>query len=348
MAKDWGKKLLWAAIGVGALWLGVRYVLPVVLPFGLGLLLALAAEPVTAFLVRKGRLSRTVSAGLGVGGVLVSFSALLSILGAMAVRELGTLMDALPDLQQMTRDGVTMAHAQLLYAAGYVPEGLRPLLLGIAERFLSDGTAIMDAVTDRIPGILGTVLLSVPDGALMLGTGILAGFMISARLPELRKLLSRHIPAKWKETYFPAMAKIRGALWGWLKAQMLLCLVTYGIVTAGFLFMKIPYAPAWAVPVAIVDAVPMLGTGTVLVPCALLSALQGEGGKAISYLVIWGISAGVRTVLEPKLVGENLGIDPLLTLFAIYAGYRFWGFPGLILAPMITAAIVQIFSAEKM
>jgi predicted PurR-regulated permease PerM len=225
---------------------------------------------------------------------------------------------------------------------------LRPLLLGIAERFLSDGTAIMDAVTDRVPGILGTVLLSVPDGALMLGTGILAGFMISARLPELRKLLSRHIPAKWKETYFPAMAKIRGALWGWLKAQMLLCLVTYGIVTAGFLFMKIPYAPAWAVPVAIVDAVPMLGTGTVLVPCALISALQGEGGKAISYLVIWGISAGVRTVLEPKLVGENLGIDPLMTLFAIYAGYRFWGFPGLILAPMITAAIVQIFSAEKM
>ena len=348
MAKDYGKKLLWALLGIFALWLGARFVLPVALPFLLGLLLALAAEPVTAFCTKKGRLPRGLSAGVGVGSVLLSLGAILSVLGAVVVREVGTLMYALPDLQQTARDGADMARTQLMQAVQYTPEGVRPLLSGLVERFFSDGTAIVDGVADRLPKVLGTVLLSVPDSALLIGTGILSGFMISARLPELRGFVSRNIPQKWKETYFPAMAKIRGALWGWVRAQLLLCLVTYGIVTVGFLLMKIPFAPAWAALVALVDAVPLLGTGTVLVPCALVSALQGAGGQAVSYLVIYGLSAGARAVLEPKLVGKSLGIDPLVTLFAIYTGYRFWGFLGLILAPMTTAAILQIFRGEKM
>jgi len=348
MPKDYGKMLLWVLLGFGILLVGVRYVLPVALPFLLGLLLALTAEPVTALCVQKGSLPRGIAAGLGVGSVLLSLCAILSVLGAAVVRELGALMNALPDLQQTARDGISMAEHQLLQAAAAAPEGVRPLLCGLVQRFFSDGTAVMDTVADRVPKALGTVLLAVPDSALMLGTGILSGFMISARLPQLRQLASRHIPEKWKKTYFPAMAKMRGALWGWLKAQLLLCMVTYGIVTAGFLLMKIPYAPAWAVLVAIVDAVPLLGTGTVLVPCALVRMLQGEGGKAIFYLILYGLSAGARAVLEPKLLGKSLGMDPLLTLFAIYTGYRFWGFWGLVLAPMTAAAILQIFRGEKM
>ena len=348
MPKNYMKWLLGAVLGFGALWVGLRYALPVALPFLLGLLLALAAEPVTSLCVQRGGLSRTISSGIGVGSVLLSLTVLLSLLGAVVVREIGVLMGALPDLQQTARDGIHLAQTQLLRAAQQAPDGVRPLLSGMLERFFSDGTAVMDMVTDRLPGVLGAVLGAVPDSALMIGTGILAGFMISARLPELRALLARHIPEKWKNTYFPAMKRIRSALWGWLKAQLVLCLVTYGIVTVGFLFMGIPFAPAWAVLVALVDAVPLLGTGTVLVPCAIVCIFQGEGSRALSYLIIYGLSAGARAVLEPRLVGKNLGLDPLVTLFAIYTGYRFWGFLGLILAPMAAAAFLQILNAEKM
>ncbi len=348
MPKNYMKWLIWALLGFGVLWVGLRYVLPVALPFLLGLLLALAAEPVTSLCAKRGGLPRAISSGIGVGSVLLSLTVLLSLLGAVVVREIGVLMGALPDLQQTARDGIRLAQTQLLRAAGQAPAGLQPLLSGLVERFFSDGTAVMDMVTDRLPGALGAVLGAVPDSALMIGTGILAAFMFSSRLPELRNILARHIPEKWKSTYFPAIKRVRSALWGWLKAQLLLCLVTYGIVTVGFLFMRIPFAPAWAVLVAIVDAVPLLGTGTVLVPCAIVSILQGEGSRALSYLIIYGLSAGARAVLEPRLVGRNLGLDPLVTLFAIYAGYRFWGFLGLILAPMTAAALLQIFSAEKM
>ncbi len=343
-----GKRTVGAVLFFAVLWLAIRYLLPIAMPFLLGAALALAAEPAVAFCTDKGRLPRPLAAGVGVVGVLTAVLTLLSILGAAAVRELGAVIRALPDLEQTAREGLGALQDTLLKLTEKSPSGLRALLSSAVSRLFSDGTALMDRVTDRIPGLLAALLGAVPDRLLGIGTGLLAAFMISVRLPRLRAEIDRRLPEKWKKTYFPAFRRIRSVLWGWGKAQLVLCLITFVIVTVGFLLMRIPYAPAWAALVAIVDAVPLLGTGTVLVPCALVSLLQGQAGRAVFYLGIFGVAVGVRTVLEPKLVGRNLGIDPLWTLIAIYAGYRLWGFLGLILAPMAAGAAVQILNAEKM
>ena len=343
-----GKKLLWVAGGFIALWLGVRYVLPVTAPFIFGALLALAAEPAVSFATRKGHLPRGVAAPLAVGGTLLLMTALLSLLGAVAVREIGSLVHALPDLQQTALDGVQTLQNYLTDMAEKAPEGVRPLLTDTVNRVFSDGTAVMDRVADRLPGVIGTVLGAVPDRALGFGTGILAAFMISARLPKLKAGIAARIPERWKQTYLPAIARLRRTLWGWLKAQLILALITWGIVTVGFFLMKIPFAPAWAILVALVDAVPLLGTGTVLGPCAVVCILQGKLSRALSYLGVYLVAVTVRTTLEPRLVGRHLGLDPLATLFSIYLGYRFWGFLGLVFAPILASAVLQLGNAEKM
>lgn len=343
-----GKKVLWAAGIFAAIWLGVRYVLPVVAPFLFGALLSIAAEPAVRFSTRKWHLPRRFAAPLGVGGTLLLLTALLSLLGAAAVRELGRLVSALPDLQKTALDGVHTLQNYLTDMAEKTPEGVRPLLTDTLHRFFSDGTAVMDQVTNRLPGVIGNVLGAVPDRALSFGTGILAAFMISARLPKLKTEISARIPEKWKETYLPALKRIRHTLGGWLKAQLTLASITWGIVTAGFFLMKIPFAPAWAILVALVDAVPLLGTGTVLGPCAVICILQGKLGRALSYLGVYLVAVTVRTVLEPRLVGRHLGLDPLATLFSIYLGYRFWGFLGLIFAPILASAVLQLGKTEKM
>lgn len=347
MSGTFGRKMLRIIFWIGGIWLFVRFALPVALPFLAGVALAFAAEPMVALLT-KTKMPRPLAAGIGVSGVLVALITLLSLFGAVVVRELGVLAQTLPDLQQTARDGIVTLQGYLVQITNTAPEGVRPLLTNTVLRFFSDGTAVMDGLTARFGGAVGSILSAVPDSALGIGTGILAGFMISARLPRLKMQLSHHIPEKWKNTYIPALRQTRGILGGWLKAQLILCLVTYGIVTVGFAIMGMPYGPAWAVLVAIVDAVPLLGTGTVLVPCALLRLFQGETADAILFLVIYGVSAGVRAALEPRLVGKNLGIDPLVTLIAIYAGYRFFGFLGLVLAPMAVSAVMQLINAEKM
>lgn len=330
-----------------ALWLGARYLLPLLLPFLAGALIALGAEPLVAFGQRRLRLPRGLSAGLGVTVTLVLLLALLSMVGAFFVRELGDLAGAVPDLENTARQSIVVLQDWLMGMAEQTPEGVRPVLQRTVLNFFDDGTALVEQVSQRVPAMVSSVISWVPDGALGIGTAILSAFLISGRLPKLREAMKQRLPESWNERYLPALKRMRKALGGWLKAQGKLALVTYGIVTVGFLILRIPYAPAWAALVALVDAVPMLGTGTVLVPWALVRLLQGAHFEAMGLLCIFGAAMMTRTALEPRLVGRQLGLDPLLTLLALYVGYRFWGLLGMIAAPILATAAKSVIQPES-
>lgn len=319
-------------------WLAFRYLLPIFLPFLLGALIALAAEPAVKLAIRHLRLPRSAAAGLGVTATLVLLTATLSLIGALAVKELGSLAKTFPDIQDTAQQGMALLEEWLTGLAQRSPEGIRPLLTRTAQDLFSNEPHLMEQVTSRLPGIFTSVLGKLPDGALGLGTGVLAGFMISARLPVLKTALKRQLPASWHEKYLPALQHVRKSLGGWLKAQLKLSGITYLIVCAGFLLLRLPYGPLWAVLVALVDAVPLLGTGTVLLPWALVALLQSDHLQAIGLLCIYGAAMLTRTVLEPRLVGKQLGLDPLVTLVFLYLGYQFWGILGMILAPMLATA----------
>lgn len=333
-----GRKLL-VILGIFlAAWLALKYLLPVLLPFLLGGIIALAAEPAVDFGVQKLKIPRGLAAGVGVTLTLVLLLGALSLIGALAVKELGNLTKVLPDVQGTIQQGITLLQDWLIGLANRLPDGARPLVTQTVLELLGSGSMLLSQVTSHLPGLLTSVLGWIPDGALGLGTGILAGFMISARLPRLRKAVSERIPQSWREKYLPALGRARKAVGGWLKAQGTLALVTYGIVAVGLMLLRVRYGAAWAVLVALVDAIPILGTGTVLLPWALVWLLQGEGLRALGLAAIYGTTLLTRTVLEPRLVGRHLGLDPLLTLVFLYLGYRFWGLLGMILAPMLAAA----------
>ena len=93
---------------------------------------------------------------------------------------------------------------------------------------------------------------------------------------------------------------------------------------------------------ALVDAAPLLGTGTILIPWSVVSLQQGSHIRAVGLLGIYAVAALTRSALEPRFVGKQLGIDPLLTLIALYAGYRIWGISGMILSPLIAVTAVQL------
>lgn len=319
-------------------WLALRYLLPVFLPFLLGALLALAAEPAVKLSVKQLKLPRAAAAGLGVTATLVLLTATLSVVGALAVKELGTLAKTVPDIQNTAQQGMELLEDWLTGMAQRAPDGIRPLLTRTAQDLFSGEPVLMEQVTSRLPGIFTSVLGKLPGGALSVGTGILSGFMISARLPRLKKDIAKQLPPSWYEKYLPALRRVRSALGGWLKAQLKLSGITYLIVSAGFLLLRIRYALLLAFLVALVDAVPLLGTGTVLLPWALVSLLQGDHLQSIGLICIYGAAMLVRTVLEPRLVGKHLGLDPLVTLIFLYLGYRFWGIFGMVIAPMLATA----------
>ena len=327
------------------LWLGIRFLLPMLLPFLLGTLLALAAEPTVGLLARK--LPRTAAAGIGVLVTLVLIGCIFFLLMALLVKEMTILAGALPNLEETATEGLSSLEGFLLRLTDRTPDGVRPLLSQAVTGLFSDGTAVMDRVIQWIPGAASRALGHIPGSAITLGTGILSGFMVSSRLPKLKLWLHQLTGTARLQKWLPVLTRVRHALAGFLKAQLKLSLLCFFIVLCGFLLLKIPYAPVWALFIAVVDAVPVLGTGTVLIPWSLVCFLQSNHPQAIGLLGIYAVSFLARTVLEPRLVGDQLGLDSLMTLCALYAGYRVWGFGGMLLAPVLCVAAMELIAASK-
>lgn len=341
---SFSRKYLYLICVLFTLWLGFRYALPVVLPFGLGALLAITAEPAVRFGIDRMRLPRWASAGFGVTLTLVALAGILWLLGSLVVKEIGTLANALPDLQATAQQGFGLLQDKVTQLSNKMPAGLGKLLSGAVEDLSGSSAALFQQTALRLPGFVGSAASKMSRGFIGAGTGVLAAFLISSRLPALRASIGEKIPASWKQTLLPALGRIRSTLGGWLKAQGLLMLLTFSIVCAGLLILRVPYGPVLALLIALVDAVPMLGTGIILIPWALVRLLQGAGLQALGLTGIFAIATLSRTILEPKLVGKHIGLDPLVTLFAMYAGFRFFGIWGLLLAPMTAAAVKAAIS----
>lgn len=329
------------------IWLLSRYLLPILLPFLLAGVLALAAEPLVRVLHRRVHLPRAISSGIGILFSLLIAVLLVLSLCALLLRQLGSLSGIMPDLEDTALNGMNALEDFLLNLAAKTPDAVSPILTHSVENFFSDGTQVLDQITARVITLASGVLTKIPDSALGFGTWILASFMISAKLPKIRHWIAGRVPDSWHKRYLPAVQKLKKNLSGWLMAQLKLTGVTFLILTVGFLVLQIRHAPLWAALISLVDALPVLGTGTVLVPWSLVCFLQGDHIQAVGLLCTYAAAALLRSILEPKLIGKQLGLDPLVTLLAMYAGYRLWGIPGMLFSPLLAVTVTQLTTLPK-
>ncbi len=337
------RKTLLIAAAVLLIWLSVRFCLPLALPFLLGGALALGADPMVAFLCHRARLPRGAASALGVTGAFCLLLLLLLLLCALILRQLASLVSILPDLEAAASEGLSSLSVWALDRISRLPGSIGVLLGRSAEDFFSGSSRLLEEAFRYALGLTGGLLSHVPDSALILGTAIISSYMISFRLPRIRSWLRERIPRERIQKLLKGVGRIQTVLFGWLKAQAKLMGVTWLILILGLIVLRVPYAPLWAAAVALVDAFPILGTGTVLLPWALVCFLQADTVRAVGLLSIYAVISLTRSVLEPKLVGSHLGLDPLATLAALYAGYQLWGLAGMLLSPILAVVLVQFF-----
>lgn len=328
------------ALGV-VLWICGKYVLPCVLPFLLGAGLALAAEPAVGFLTGKCNVPRAAASGVGVSSLFALLCTVLILVFGLLLRELGLLAGILPDMENMAKQGLLSLQHWLSGLAERCPETVRGLVQRNLLDVFSSGSALLDRFTKYALGLAGSILSALPNGALGMGTGVLSAFLISAKLPVIRQQIQTRIPAERIDQIVSGYHRLKETVGLWLLAQLKLIGINYGVVCVGFLILKIDYGPLWALGVAAVDAFPILGTGTVLVPWSVVCLLQGRSGRAMGLLGLYMLASVIRSVLEPRFVGKELGLDPLVTLIALYAGFRLWGFAGMILSPLLAMTVVK-------
>ena len=162
--------------------------------------------------------------------------------------------------------------------------------------------------------------------------------------------LEHHLPETWVKKIYRHTKDISKSLGSYLKAQIILINISFVIVLLGLFLIKImgfniKYPLLYALGIGFVDALPIFGSGTVMIPWSIASALYGDIRLGIAILTLWTITTIIRQVLEPRIVGKHIGIHPIFTLIAMYTGFRAIGLTGLLLGPIILIISKSIFSS---
>ena len=325
-------------------WLIFRHIFPICLPFLLGFALAAMAEPGAKFLQQRLRFPRLLASGAAVSATLALLLGLLWLLAALSFRELSGLARGLPALASELTQALTALRSRALGLVSRMPKVLAAPLQQMIRELFTGGSVLLQTAADTLLHLAARVFEGLPGGALAAGTAVLSGYMFSGQYPALTARAAR--TPLWRDRLMPMLARFRAVTGRWLRAQLRLSGVIFGAVWAGYLVLGVKNSLILALVTALVDAVPMLGTGTLLLPWVLVSLLRGQTARGLGLLGIYVTALVIRSALEPKLLGRQLGMNPLLTLAALYTGFQLWGVGGMILAPILAVLAREIARGE--
>ncbi len=328
--------------GAAALWIGAVFLLPVLLPFVIALVIARLVQPAVRVLER--RLPRWLAAGAAVFGLLALLGLAIFLLGRCLVAELSRFVRELPLLLQSLAQPMAALRSRLEALAARAPDFLSGALRESVDGFFENGSVLIEKSSAKLFSLVSGLIAALPDLFLFIVTAILATFMLCSRYDSLCDLCRRKLPAKWRNKYQTFAESLRQALSGWLKAQCKLIGVNFLLLTMGLMLLNVEFPFLFGALIALIDALPVLGTGTVLIPWGLLSFLRGSVRRGTGLLLLYGAACLTRTTLEPRLVGRQAGLDPIWTLLALYAGYRLMGVGGMILFPIGAILLKQLWT----
>lgn len=342
------KKHIPLALIALAILLSLRYVLPFVMPVLLGLLFAMVLSPLIGKLQEKSGLSRSAASLSAMIGILAVLAALVFFMVKFLMHEAERFSSLLPELFLAVSGYISSFVSWTQRITGNLPQGASDALSSWAEGLLNSGGALTSGLYEKVFSLVSGFLSSLPDHLLFILTLLLSCYFSAAELPRIRELLELHLPQSYLRQWRGILSSGKSVLVGWFRAQIKLMVVTFLVLLAGFLLLRIELPFLFALGISLLDALPLLGTGIILLPWGLLSMISGELHKGIGLIIIYGIAALLRNVLEPKFLGDQMGISPLFSLLALYAGYRLSGFWGMILLPLGVMVFAEIYSARKL
>ena len=146
------------------------------------------------------------------------------------------------------------------------------------------------------------------------------------------------------DAFISAMGGLLHTIGTYVKAQLIIILIIAIICCVGLRISGIPFPYLLGIPAGLLDALPFIGTGVILIPTAIIQLLNGNVGRAIVCIILYIICIVARELLEPKLIGKQLGIYPVILLLSIYAGIQLFGISGIIKGPLGIVIFKQLFT----
>ncbi len=313
------------------------------MPFAVGWVIAMIANPVVRFLESRLKVVRKH------GSVLVMVSVLALVIGAMylliskLLSEASGLLRALPQLWAAFQTEVREIGSQLDNLFAFLPDQFGVQLRTIADNLDSYiGVLIQNAATPTVEAA-GTVAKSLPSILVNTVVVILSSYFFIAERDGILNFWKKYMPEKSKEHMSNMRKDALHLVGGYFMAQFRIMFVVAAILTVGFLVLQIPYSLLLAILISLLDFLPVFGTGTVLIPWGLIKLLSGEYYMAGGLILLYILSQFIRQAIQPKIVGDSMGLPPLMTLVFLYIGFKVSGLGGMILAVPVGLIFLNLY-----
>lgn len=336
------------ALIIALIYLGLKYVAGWIMPFIIGFIIALSAKPAIKLIHKATKLNRKLCAALV---LLIEYALIILILwglGAKTVSFLKNLFTQLPsyyndsiyplmeNINKLFIDVTSKVSPSTLNQVYSMLESLSANIREFVVKFSSSMVSYLAGVTAKLPFILISSIFT-----------ILASVFISMDYTNIVSFLMKQLPPKMQVFVIDAKNHLGKTLVGYLRAYSIILLITFTELSIGLSILRINNAIVIALIIALADILPVIGTGGILIPWGIISLINGNFYVGIGMLILYVVILLVRNFSEPKIVGDQLGLHPVVSLFSIYVGYRLFGVSGMILLPVTVTILVGLHKTGR-
>ena len=313
------------------------------MPFVTGWIIALIASPLVHFFEKRLKIRRKA----GTAFVIISVIALVILagylIGAQLVEQIAEFIGDVPKLWEAAQEDFAQIGEKLSVALKYLPSELQLTINSITGNVQEYFGGIMESISEPTITALGNFVGSLPNIVISVIMSLLFAYFYVADKCYLSGLLEKAIPDSVLVRLQMIKRGLTKAVGGYFKAQLKIEVWMYLLLGIGFSILQVKYAFLIAIGVAILDLLPFFGTGTVLIPWAIIKFLSADYKMVIGLLIIWGVGQLARQLIQPKIVGDSVGLAPIPTIILLFVGYRVAGVIGMIIAVPIGIIILNLY-----
>lgn len=315
------------------------------MPFLIAFIISLMLEPLIRFLMKKFKFKRKQSSIIVIVFIIGIIIGLIVLATSTFISEGSSLLNNLNEYVEIATRRIQNIIGQINIKKLNIPKSV----LATIENSSKD---MLNVLASSLQGIVKSILsfiTSIPSIGIYLSITFLALYFICSDKVYMIDQLEHHFPEIWVKKFYRHVKDLVKVLGGYLKAEATLILISFIISLIGlyifhFTGMNVKYPLLYAIAIGFVDALPIFGSGTVMLPWAVIEGFNGDMKLGVAILILWIIMSIIRQLIEPRIVGTHIGIHPIFTLLAMYTGFKITGVMGLFVGPIALIILKNIFS----
>ena len=311
-----------------------KYLFIFIAPFFFGWLLSLLFHPFVTFLEKKIKLSRWIGSLLSILLLMGFFSIVVVGVWNKLITEASLFVQNFPDYLTQLKTSFATLQASL-------PQEIQNYI-----KHSKNITSVLTSLMTNKSGVSIKLLGAIPNGFMITIVALISSYFFTKDKIEIANF-TRKLLTGFQSGYQNAQRELKNSVLAYCKTQLILMIYTFTICLVGLLILQSPYALLLCVLISVIDAIPFFGSGFILWPGAAMHFITGNHFLAIGYLIIYICVNLIRQIMQPKILGTQIGLHPLLTLISMYVGLKAFGVLGMIIGPILAVLMKAFFHARN-